>query len=144
MRRLLFENATVVTMNDDFDVVEGHVIVEDDRIAAVGPGAAPAQNYDETIDATGRLLTPGFIQPHIHLCQTLFRGYADDLALLEWLGQRIWPFEAGHTPESLYCSSMLGGAELLRGGTTAILDMGTVRHTDAIFKAAMLMRRALC
>ncbi len=135
MRRILFQGGLIVTMNDDFDLVEGDVVVEDDRIVAVGEGLGQGKHFDETIDCKDRLLTPGFIQPHIHLCQTLFRGYADDLALLEWLGQRIWPFEAGHSKKSLYTSALLGGAELLRGGTTAILDMGTVRHTDEIFKA---------
>ena len=83
----------------------------------------------------GCLIIPGLIQAHIHLCQTLFRGLADDLRLEEWLVRRIWPLEAAHTDESVYWSAMLGGAELLLGGTTAILDMETVRHTDAAFRA---------
>jgi cytosine/adenosine deaminase-related metal-dependent hydrolase len=78
---------------------------------------------------------PGLVQAHIHLCQTLFRGLADDLSLEDWLKQRIWPLEAAHTAESIYASAMLGGAELLLSGTTAILDMETVRHTGAAFEA---------
>ena len=87
------------------------------------------------LDCTGLILIPGLIQAHIHLCQTLFRGFADDLALEDWLARRIWPFEAAHTPETVYWSALLGAAELLLGGTTAILDMETVRHTDAAFQA---------
>ena len=79
---------------------------------------------------------PGLIQSHVHLCQTLFRGLAEDQPLLAWLRERIWPLEAAHDPDSLRASARLGIAELLLGGTTAILDMGTVHHTDALFEAA--------
>ena len=72
----------------------------------------------------------------MHLCQTLFRGLAEDQRLLAWLRERIWPLEAAHDPDSLRASARLGIAELLLGGTTAILDMGTVHHTDALFEAA--------
>jgi cytosine/adenosine deaminase-related metal-dependent hydrolase len=81
------------------------------------------------------VIIPGLVQAHVHLCQTLFRGLADDLALEDWLARRIWPLEAAHTEESVYWSAMLGSAELLLGGTTAVLDMETVRHTDAAFRA---------
>ena len=86
-------------------------------------------------DCSGCLILPGLIQAHVHLCQTLFRGLADDLPLEEWLARRIWPLEAAHTEESLYWSAMLGAAELLLGGTTAILDMETLHHTGAAFAA---------
>ena len=86
-------------------------------------------------DCTGCLVIPGLIQAHVHLCQTLFRGLADDLRLEDWLVRRIWPLEAAHTEESVYWSAMLGAAELVLGGTTAILDMETVRHTGRAFEA---------
>jgi 5-methylthioadenosine/S-adenosylhomocysteine deaminase len=88
------------------------------------------------IDARGRYLLPGFIQSHVHLCQTLFRGGADDLSLIDWLKKRIWVMEAAHTYESLYASAQLGIAELIKGGTTCALTMETVHHTDAVFQAA--------
>ena len=78
---------------------------------------------------------PGLIQSHIHLCQTLMRGLADDLRLLDWLRKRVWPLEAAHTPATLRLAAELGCAELLLGGTTAILDMGTVHHHDEVFAA---------
>ncbi len=71
----------------------------------------------------------------MHLCQTLFRGLADDLRLEDWLIRRIWPLEAAHTEATVHASALLGAAELLLGGTTAILDMETVRHTAAAFRA---------
>ena len=129
----LIRNATILTMNDALDVLEGDVLVRDGRIAAVGDvGDARA---DRVIDAAGNYLLPGFVQTHVHLCQTLFRGYADDLALLDWLKRRIWPMEAAHTPASLAAAARLAAAELLLGGTTTVLTMETVHDTDAVFEA---------
>jgi 5-methylthioadenosine/S-adenosylhomocysteine deaminase len=120
-------------------ILDADVVVEGGRIAAVlprrGGRSAPARTGRGTFDCSGLVLLPGLIQAHIHLCQTLFRGLADDLVLEDWLAKRIWPLEAAHTDETVYWSAMLGAAELLLGGTTAILDMETVRHTDAAFRA---------
>ncbi len=131
-RSLLIRNALILTMNDRFDVVEGDVLVRDGRIAAVAPGAGH-EPADQTIDAAGRYLLPGFVQTHVHLCQTLFRGFADDLALLDWLRRRIWPMEAAHNEASLRASTRLAAAELLRTGTTTVLTMETVHDTDVVF-----------
>jgi 5-methylthioadenosine/S-adenosylhomocysteine deaminase len=133
LRTLLLRNATIVTMNDAFDVIEGDVWIQDGRIARVGDvGDAHA---DRVINAGGNYVLPGFIQTHVHLCQTIFRGYADDLALMEWLKQRIWPMEAAHTPASLAAAATLAASELLLGGTTTVLTMETVHDTDAVFEA---------
>ena len=120
-------------MTDQLDIVQGAVSVRDGRIAAVG--AEPAERHDIAIDAAGGYLLPGFVQTHIHLCQTLFRGYADDLRLLDWLSTRVWPMEAAHTPASLTAAARLACHELLRSGTTTILTMETVHDTDAVFEA---------
>ena len=90
----------------------------------------------EIIDCQNGWLVPGFVQTHIHLVQTLFRGLADDLELMDWLQERIWPLESSHDADSVYWSARLGITELLLGGTTAILDMATVHHTEAVFQAA--------
>jgi cytosine/adenosine deaminase-related metal-dependent hydrolase len=129
----LITNATILTMNDGLEVVEGAVSVRDGRIASVG--AVPAEAHAVTIDAQGGYLIPGFVQTHVHLCQTLFRGYADDLRLLEWLRTRVWPMEAAHTPASLRAAARLACYELLRSGTTCILTMETVHDTEAVFEA---------
>jgi 5-methylthioadenosine/S-adenosylhomocysteine deaminase len=130
---LLVRNATIITMNDSLDVLSGDVFVRDGRIVAIGDvGNVTAARV---INAGGSYLLPGFVQTHIHLCQTLFRGYADDLALLDWLKLRIWPMEAAHTPASLAASTALAAAELLLGGTTTVLTMETVHDTDAVFEA---------
>src|SRR2546421_5846249 len=73
--------------------------------------------------------------PYTTLFRSLFRGLGDDLRLEDWLARRIWPLEAAHTEETVYWSALLGAAELLLGGTTAILDMETVHHTGAAFEA---------
>jgi 5-methylthioadenosine/S-adenosylhomocysteine deaminase len=131
---ILFRNATILTQDAERRVLpRSDVLVEGSRIASVGSGL-PSSGA-RVVEASGKLLAPGFVQTHIHLCQTLFRGLADDLPLLEWLRQRIWPMEAAHDPDSLYWSAMLGIAELLSSGTTTILDMATVHHTEAVFAA---------
>jgi 5-methylthioadenosine/S-adenosylhomocysteine deaminase len=121
-------------MNDGMEVIGGSVSVRNGRIASVG--AEPAGSFDATIDAGGGFLLPGFAQTHIHLCQTLFRGYADDLLLMDWLRTRVWPMEAAHTPASLRAAARLACSELLRSGTTSILTMETVHDTDAVIEAA--------
>ncbi len=131
---LLIRNATILTMNDAWDVVRGDVWVADGRIAAVGRGPVGAVP-DATIDAEGGLVLPGFVQTHIHLCQTLFRGAADDLPLLAWLRERVWPLEAAHDEATLAAAARLAAAELLAGGTTSVLTMETVHGTDAVFEA---------
>ena len=135
--RTLIRNATILTMNDAFDIVEGAVSILDGRIVSVGD--EPRPSHDDTpagvIDARGAYLLPGFIQTHVHLCQTLFRGYADDLTLLDWLRRRVWPLEAAHTPATLRASARLAAAELLLSGTTTALTMETVHDTDVVFEA---------
>jgi cytosine/adenosine deaminase-related metal-dependent hydrolase len=129
---LLIANAFVVTMNDRLDVLEGAVLIRDGRIVALGPDVT-GDPGTRTIDGGGRYLLPGFIQTHIHLCQTLFRGFADDMPLLEWLRRRVWPLEAAHDEASLRAATRLAAAELLRTGTTAVLTMETVHDTDVVF-----------
>jgi cytosine/adenosine deaminase-related metal-dependent hydrolase len=87
----------------------------------------------QMLDCEGCVVLPGFVQTHVHTCQTLARGRADDLALLDWLKQVVWPYEAALGRDDVAAATRLAAAELLLGGTTTIQDMGTVRHTDAVF-----------
>jgi 5-methylthioadenosine/S-adenosylhomocysteine deaminase len=127
-------NGLFVTQDTERTVFKGHLCIRNGRIAALTQQANPSKGA-RLIDAKGLVILPGFIQTHIHLCQTLFRNLADDMELMDWLATRIWPFEASHTHATLYLSALLGIHELLAGGTTTLLDMGTMRHTDAIFQA---------
>lgn len=132
--KLLIKNAQIVTMNKKEEIIKGDLLIHDDRIVSVGPSLNEAL-ADRVIDATGKTIIPGFVQTHIHLCQTLFRGKGDDLELMDWLKKRIWPLEASHDEESIYYSALLGIGELLQSGTTTIVDMETVSHTDFAFRA---------
>lgn len=137
-KALVLAGARVVTMNPERRVLDADVVVEQGKIAALERRAVKGgggRRKAGELDCTGLVILPGLVQAHVHLCQTLFRGMADDLPLEDWLARRIWPLEAAHTEESVYWSAMLGGAELLLGGTTAVLDMETVRHTGAAFEA---------
>ncbi|ANY69553.1 N-ethylammeline chlorohydrolase [Paenibacillus sp. BIHB 4019] len=136
MTTILIRNATIMTMNERGDILTGDLLIRGKRIAQIG-GEIAADGVDRIIEADGKVVLPGFVQTHIHLCQTLFRGRADDLALIEWLRERIWPLEAAHSPDSVYYSAMLGIGELIRSGTTTILDMETVHHTESAFQAIL-------
>jgi 5-methylthioadenosine/S-adenosylhomocysteine deaminase len=143
LKSLLLRNGIVVTMNDRFDVVDGDVSIKDGRIAAIAP--AIAEQHDRVIDARGGYVLPGLVQTHIHLCQTLFRGYADDLPLMDWLRTRVWPMEAAHDERTLRAAARLASTELLSSGTTTVLTMETVHDTDVVFEeiAASGMRATI-
>src|SRR6185503_20861268 len=94
---LIIKNTSIITMDASNRIYEGDVVVEGGRIVELGQRLAAKADF--AIDGRGRALVPGFVQTHIHLCQTLFRGAADDLALIDWLKKRIWPMEAAHTPD---------------------------------------------
>jgi 5-methylthioadenosine/S-adenosylhomocysteine deaminase len=131
---LLIRNATILTMNDAWDEVQGDLWTDGERIAGIGKAPAGLRP-DRTIDAEGAFVLPGFIQTHIHLCQTLFRGSADDLPLLAWLRTRVWPLEAAHDELTLAAAARLAVAELQASGTTSVLTMETVHGTDAVCEA---------
>lgn len=134
---LLIKDALIVTLDESNRILEGDVAIEAGLITAIQPATTARERagFAEVIDARGRVLLPGFVQTHLHLCQTLFRGAADDLSLIDWLKQRIWPLEAAHTPQSISASARLGIAELIKGGTTCALTMETVNHTESVFQA---------
>ncbi len=135
---LVITNGTVVTMNARREVLPGaDVLIREGRIVAVGPKARKSrEGMARVIDARGCAVIPGLIHGHLHACQTLARNRADGLELLDWLRDRIWPFEAAHDRESMRASADLTWLELIRSGATAALDMGSVRHYDAVFESA--------
>jgi 5-methylthioadenosine/S-adenosylhomocysteine deaminase len=90
--------------------------------------------YDEVYDVPRLTLIPGFVQTHVHLSQTLFRGLAEELPLLDWLRLKIFPFENAHNKNSLQVTAQLSINELLMGGTTTFLDMGTLRFGEVVLE----------
>jgi 5-methylthioadenosine/S-adenosylhomocysteine deaminase len=133
-RPVVIRGGEVVTCDAADTVRRADVLVERGRIAAVGR-VAPRRDAAE-IDARDALVLPGLILTHVHLCQTLFRGAADDLPLLDWLRARIWPLEAAHDAATLGVSAELGLVELLRAGVTTLLDLGTVHDYEVVLDAA--------
>ena len=126
---LLIRGATIVTMNDEREIIpDGELLIEKGRIASVGRAADPPVGWrqskaDRVIEVPGRAVLPGLINAHNHASMSLFRGYADDLPLMRWLEDRIWPLEAKLTPEDVYWGAMLAVLEMIKGGTTAFADM---------------------
>ena len=95
---------------------------EDGLIAELGPAVGPAAG-DEVIDASGLLLCPPMVNGHTHSAMTLFRGFGDDMPLMEWLQKKIWPAEAKLEAEDVYWGTRLACAEMIRSGTTRFFDM---------------------
>ncbi len=108
------------------------VLVENERITYIGEEEQPA---DRVIDGKGNLLMPGFYNTHCHVAMTLLRGYGEDLPLKRWLNERILPAEDRMTDKSAYVSSMLGIAEMIRGGTVSFMDM--YMFEDSVAKAVI-------
>ncbi len=123
MERILISGATVITCDDsDSILASGAVGVEGDRIVHVD-AREPDWKECRRLDGAGCLLIPGLINAHAHVGMTLMRGSADDLALMDWLRQKVWPMEAAMSTEDRYWSSKLGMLEMLCGGVTCFLDM---------------------
>ncbi len=135
MKAKLLIPKQIVTVNSKNDVLENHAVeIIDGTIGRIEPLVNFNQSDYDVLEYSSLTLIPGFVQTHIHLCQTLFRGFADDLELLDWLQKRIFPFENSHSKDSLRISAQLGINDLLTGGTTTLLDMGTLRHQEIIFE----------
>ena len=128
---IVIKGGSIVTMDEHDSIVSGDLLIRNGRIESIGE----VTDADATlVNAHGCVVLPGFVQTHLHLCQTLFRGAADDLSLIDWLKKRVWPMEAAHTAASISASARLGIAELIKGGTTCALTMETVSHTDEVFR----------
>lgn len=127
----------IVTVDGRDRILKNHFVeIENGMIVRISKNDEKyfSKNKQRVFRFDDLTLIPGFVQTHIHLCQTLFRGMADDLELLDWLQLKIFPYENAHNKNSLLSSVRLGINELLLGGTTTLLDMGTLRHQEVIFE----------
>ena len=117
---ILIRNGRVI-YGENFEVVDADVLIEGNRIVKVGKNII--ESADTVIDATGKVVSPGFVNLHTHSPMGLLRGLADDLPLMDWLQNHIWPREAKLTREYTKVGAYLGALEMIKSGTTAFLDM---------------------
>ncbi|MBW6471444.1 MAG: amidohydrolase family protein [Methanosarcinaceae archaeon] len=132
MSDIIIKNGYILTMDPaQEDINRGLVVIENGIITQV------AESTDETadtvIDAKGGVVMPGLVNTHTHAGMTLFRGYADDLTLCDWLENHIWPAEGQLTDNDLYIGTKLACLEMIRSGTTAFVDMYI--HVDKVAHA---------
>ena len=99
-----------------------NIMIAGDRIKAVGEVPADFQP-DKIIEGSNHLAIPGLVNAHTHASMTLLRSYADDMVLMDWLNQKIWPVEAKMNADDIYWGAMLAALEMIRTGTTAFADM---------------------
>ena len=126
MKGLLIKDALIIPLDDekrDFPWINGDIYVEGSVIKEVGTGLAGKYPGGEVISGKGCLVIPGFVNCHTHAAMTMLRGYADDMPLMEWLSQKIWPREAHLKAEDIYWGTMLSILEMIKSGTTTFADM---------------------
>jgi cytosine/adenosine deaminase-related metal-dependent hydrolase len=127
---VLLRGGTLLPLKDLPRPMAGDLLISGTRIGGVGEVTPPPGT--EVLDISGCVVMPGIVQTHVHLVQTLFRGLAEDMPLLQWLRTRVWPLEAAHNEASIRASVRLGLLDLLLTGTTTILDMGTTHFGDVV------------
>ena len=144
---LLITDGWVVTMDAQGTILEnGAVAVDGERIVAIGPSAELATQYPEAyvLSANGGAIMPGLVNTHTHVPMTLFRGMADDLPLMRWLQEVIFPAEAEHVDEDMVrWGTRLACLEMIRGGTTTFVDMYYFEDAIAQETAACGLRAVL-
>tara|TARA_B100000315_G_scaffold243798_1_gene267601 strand:- start:897 stop:2327 length:1431 start_codon:yes stop_codon:yes gene_type:complete len=144
---LLLTGGAVVTMDAAGRVIpQGAVAVAGAEIVAVGPAAELGATVAAatTIDTSGQVVLPGLVNTHTHAAMVMYRGLADDLALLEWLEEYIFPAEAQTvTPEFVRVASELAALEMIRSGTTTFVDMYYFEEVVAEVAAAAGLRAVL-
>lgn len=141
---ILINNGIILPMNasnEDKPYFNGYVGIEGERIAFVSSNpdeakAFLAKHKDDCtqIDASGKVVMPGLINTHTHVAMALLRGISDDVPLMEWLEQHIWPIEGKMGYQEVYDGARLGILEMLMGGTTTFVDM--YPYEEAIAEAA--------
>ena len=122
--KILLKNAMIITMNENREVYrEGDLLIQDDKIAKLGHFERPA-DCDEVLDCSSKYIMPSLVNTHTHTSQQLARGLADDVDLLTWLRERIWPYESNMTEEDSYISTLLFCAEQIKAGCTSVAEPG--------------------
>lgn len=124
--KILIEAGYILKWGDGLEIIpHGQLVVENGSIVYAGPHReiGDTTQYTTIIKKENSLVMPGLINTHTHAAMTLFRGYADDLPLMDWLEKKIWPAEARLNKEDVYWGTLLAICEMIRGGTTCFADM---------------------
>ena len=119
--KLLIKNV-YIPGKDGKAVKAKNIEITGNRISAF-PEHPDVSQYDQIIEGKGKLALPGLVNTHTHVAMTLFRSYADDMELMDWLQNKIWPAENRLNDDIVYWGSTLAFAEMIRGGTTSFCDM---------------------
>lgn len=139
-----FYNAKILTMADDFNVMDGELWVEGNKVSYVGKPKKSNILWDREIDVSGNLIMPGFKNAHTHSAMTFLRSYADDLPLLDWLSHQIFPMEAKLSGDDVYHLSKLAIMEYLTSGITSNFDMYLSNEQAAKASVDCGFRTVLC
>lgn len=142
---ILLKNAQIVTLNDNDDIIgEGSIGIRDSKIEYMGENRQELEaGCSKVIDCKGRTVMPGFVNAHNHPAMTMFRNYADDMKLMDWLFNKIFPLEDKLTDEAVYWGSLLAMVEMIKGGTTTFADMYFFMESTARAASESGMRAAL-
>ncbi|MFR8927970.1 amidohydrolase, partial [Peptoniphilus senegalensis] len=118
---ILIKNISYLDIEKEKIIDNADIFIEENKIKRIGENLKI--DADQVLDGENKLLTPGFVNAHTHLGMSYFRNYADDLALMDWLKNEIWPIEAKLNAEDIYWSSMLSIIENIKSGVTTFCDM---------------------
>jgi 5-methylthioadenosine/S-adenosylhomocysteine deaminase len=121
---IIIKNGTILTLDSKNSIFEnGFLCIRGDSISKIGTGTPASVTAEKIIDARGGLILPGLVNCHTHAAMSLFRGLADDLPLMEWLNNYIFPAERHMDAEFVYTGTLLALAEMILSGTTTFCDM---------------------
>ncbi len=136
MSQILLKNAYIITMNKSKQLYEkANLLIENNKIIKIGEISHSDIKEDaEVIDCAGKIVMPGLSNTHVHLSQQLGRGLADDVDLLTWLRERIWPYESSMSEEEQYISALACCIEMIKSGVTSFAESGGF-HVDSLGKA---------
>ncbi|TGE32774.1 amidohydrolase [Desulfosporosinus sp. Sb-LF] len=139
MSKLLIRAMVLPMTGPNVFYPQGEITIENDRIVSVGELGSAPQGFepDRILNLPNDVVMPGLINTHTHAAMTLLRSYADDLPLMPWLKEKVWPFEDKLTDEDIYWGTALALCEMIRSGTTTMLDMyaSMDQVAEAVLKA---------
>ncbi|MFK0111988.1 amidohydrolase family protein [Streptomyces sp. NPDC091217] len=138
VERTLIRGGTVVTMVPGIPDKVADILIEGDRIVAVGPDLQVTDGAARMVDASGHIVIPGMVDSHRHVYQVLLRGLASDWSLLQYLHAMIETLGSEFTPDDLFLANRLGALDALDSGVTAVFDWSqqqvTPEHTNALIE----------